>query len=241
MTSTLSGETLGAIVTPIGHDGTNFRPLLLDSSGRVIVAGPASGQFPARLYVWNGTEWAVVAAHSTGQLYARVTSMPTVTVGSLENITEGQVKSYIYDGSAWQKQLGDADGNAFIDIREIRGHADGLPNHVKGVWRAEYEFTVTAGQAYVNSDTVSAGEIWVAHCAVFWNANHGGTRWILGSRGNSINPYIDRIDSPTAGVYRITTAPIYLEASGLLRFTSEGATVGDVIHLNVHGYKFYAS
>lgn len=241
MTSKISGETIGQIVTPLGHDGTAFRPLLVDSSGRVVVYGPDSGRIGANLYGNVGGVWTPVKIHETGYLYVLVGSMPSVTVSVVNLIAEGQIKNHIYDGSDWQPQRGDQNGIAYVDVQAVSGHADAMAWHIKEPWRAEYEFAATAGQVYVTSDIVPSGEIWVATNVAWWNNTHAGTRWILMSRGNSIDVNIDRQNVPVAGEYRITVCLLYLEAGAYLRATFEGASVGDVLRMHIHGYKMYAS
>lgn len=57
MPSELVGETIAEIETPVGCDGTAMRPVLLDTSGRIIM-----------LIGYNGSDYVPLTVNALGQL-----------------------------------------------------------------------------------------------------------------------------------------------------------------------------
>lgn len=243
----LSVNVLTAPVTEVkcyAFNGASWQSMIADLTGRLrtvveSVAGVedldiatiADGQI--KLYGRSGAAWYALACDTSGRLTVNVnavTTMPNLTVAA---ITEGQIKNYVYDGASWRRQLGDASGYTKVDYYKIRGRTDVAPMHYYTFVRQRNSFTVTAGQNYVDASAVGGGNVWkVTHCA-FWNADNVGTSWNLVVTGGSTNTAIRNVYSPTAGKVEIWDGELWLVEGEKVRFQSAGATVGDVIYLDV--------
>jgi hypothetical protein len=57
VSSVLVGETIAALETPVGFDGVDLRPFLLDTSGRIIL-----------VIGYNGTDYVPLKVNALGQL-----------------------------------------------------------------------------------------------------------------------------------------------------------------------------
>lgn len=159
---------------------------------------------------------------------------------SLEEIPTGLIRLFVYDGAIWRPVLCDAEGYIQADIHKLRGHADVVPPHVRGVFHARTAFTVTAGQNYVDSASPAVGKIWVVTSCTFINVTAAGTTWDLYIAGGAYGIFLSRIPSPAANKVEGFAQDVYLDAGYCVRFQSVGAGVGDLLRLYVCGYEMYA-
>jgi len=214
MTSII-GPIIGRILTALGYDGVNFRPLTLDSSGHLQVDVLSGGGGEGHMYAYDGVNWWPVVADGAGQLMVVVASgIPNPIGVTGKDAGANQVQPLVY-----------ADG------RMRYRWMDGItPLNVS------YTFTATAGQKYVDSDAVPAGTIWAISRVTFVNESGAGAAWRLAYRSGANNYYLYYAGSVTTNVPQWITDFLFLETGSYLRFTAETAANGAILRLSLFGY-----
>jgi hypothetical protein len=121
------------------------------------------------------------------------------------------------------------DGNGFAAV------VPGIPTRVV---RARYSFKVTAGQNYVDSDTVPTNRFWVLRHLSYFDTTSAGTSWIISIRSAANITSLEGWYSPATGQIKAWDGQLIITEGEWVRATFNGAAVNDMIYLDVYAEEY---
>ena len=152
----------------------------------------------------------------------------------------GLVGVHVWDGTAWKRSRGDADGTQHVNVTKLAG-ATAYGNTIPG-FKATYHEEIEEDNAASGAPTLSGlvvpiGELWVVQ-AIHATCAHRVVRVAAHVRIGTTEVYIFDKDIPSAGEYAMWTGEVWLAEGQYIRCYYITTTAGDDIGLGLHGYKF---
>lgn len=211
----LIGRVIGRIATAIGWDGTNFRPLAINTDGQLKVVVVSGGGETAKIYGYDGISWREVAVDTSGILGVNlIGGVPTSIRADGQDAGSNLVPLLVY-------------GDGRLRYRWM----DGI-----STLNSSWTFTATAGQKYVDTGAIPANTIWAITRVTIVNTLGTGVPWTIEYR-NGANVYpLYYAGSATTNVPQWIDSPLFLTGSDILRFNAVAAAVGNVLRISIFGY-----
>jgi len=257
------GSVLGALLTLLGWDGTDFQNVKIDSDGHLqidvlstVLGGDQATETTLALVKDRIGALTTPAAGSTNKLLTdALTALQLIDDlrSALHDVgtDEIRVRAGYYDGD-WFGLLQNAAQDLVVDVQETilppgaatEASVQGIEDQVKGVFyniQAGLFQKVTAsagaGNNWLTTTAVPAGEIHHITQMVSENATSTSSAIWSGTLIGGTTVYFEELGSTAAGILVVWKGDIWLEEGDQMRVLFGGCTASDALSVTVWGHK----
>ena len=258
------GSVLGALLTLLGWDGTDFRNVKVDSSGHLqvdvlsnVLGGDQATETTLALVKDRIGDLGMPAAGSTNKLLSSsLTSLQLIDDlrGALHDVGDDELRvlAGFYDGD-WFGLNQNAGGDLIVDVQEtilppgaateasVQGIEDALPDQLVG-YSDVYRQTVTDADAAAGSNTldgtaVPASTLYVVTALSMYNATSTYTLAQLGVLSGGTFYPMHMAAGAAVNVGVMWRGRMILKEGEKIRAFFGGVTLNDNIHVHILGWK----